>query len=606
MRTEVIRRLLAAAAGSALGTLLTALPIAAQPGVPEAVSKPAMGDSVAPFGFVDIRYLRRSLLDFGAPRATVLFTVTCSCPLAGRILPRVQRLADDLAGQSDGPQVQFVAVNVGRGDSIVDMAAQAVELGIDFPFVKDFDGEVLSALGVDRTCTAVVLDEKRRLRYRGRVDGAFRFGGASPRPGREDLAEALADVLAGNAVRVAETPVEGCAVTLAPVRASGRAVTFARDVAPIVQRHCQDCHWSGGEAPFALIDYDDLADRAEMIAEVVQQRRMPPWFASSVHGTFANRRGMSAEERQTILDWALGDTERGDPAELPPPREFPDGEWRIGEPDLVLKVPVPIRVPAEGYIPYRYYILPYRFKHDTWVQALEIKPTNRRVLHHANLGYVEDGFRYSQRNFITGQVPGGRPMALEPGTAVLIPKGAALALQCHYVTTGKPEVDRLQVGLVFPKVPVQKRLRHMIVTDRRFAIAPGDAAFEVSASKTFPHDAVGLGLFSHMHLRGRDMTFRAHYPSGEEEVLLLVPNYSFDWQDAYVFERGKKRFPKGTRIEVTAHFDNSLFNPFNPDPEETVEFGLQTYHEMMYGFFFYTAEGEALGLRVDPETGWAM
>ena len=354
------------------------------------------------------------------------------------------------------------------------------------------------------------------------------------------------------------------------------------------------------------MDYDDFADRADMIAEVVQQRRMPPWYASGAHGQFENDVASMLDERDTILDWAHGSRARGDVTDLPPPREFPKTEWRIGEPDLVLKVPVPIRVPAEGYIPYRYYVLPYLFKRDTWAESIEILPTNRRVLHHANLAYVEKGLDYRQRGFITGQVPGGRPMQLEPGTAVLIPAGSTLALQCHYVTTGKPEIDRLRVGLVFPRVEVERRLRCMIITDRRFAIQPRAAAHEVSASKTFKHDVVGLGLFSHMHLRGRDMTFRAHYPDGRDEVLLMVPNYSFDWQDAYVFPRGSARFSAGTRIGVTAHFDNSAFNPFNPDPDAVVKFGLQTYHEMMYGFFFYTRDGESLGLRIDPKTGWAF
>ena len=284
---------------------------------------------------------------------------------------------------------------------------------------------------------------------------------------------------------------------------------------------------------------------------------------------------------------------------------FPDGEWRIGEPDLVLKVPVPIRVPAEGYVDYRYYVLPYRFTRDTWVHSIEIRPENRRVLHHANLAYAERGLRYRQEGFITGQVPGGRPVQLEDGTAVLIPAGSILAFQCHYVTTGKPEVDRLAVGLVFPKVPVQRRLRCLIVHTPHFEIPPGVRAHHVAASRTLQHDAVGLGLFSHMHLRGRDMTFRATFPDQRQETLLVVPNYNFDWQDAYVFPAGAARFPKGTKIDVIAHFDNSDFNPFNPDPAVPVRFGLQTYHEMMYGFFFYTAAGESLGLAVDPATGQA-
>ncbi|MEE2815408.1 MAG: redoxin family protein [Actinomycetota bacterium] len=564
--------------------------------------RPAIGDPVASMSFVDIRYLPRSLRDFGERRAYVLFTVTTTCPLAGRILPRVQRLADDLA--SDG--VQFAAINVGREDSVVDMAAQAVELGIDFPFVKDFDGETLAALGVERTCTAVVLDADRRLRYRGRVDGAFRLSGPSPRPGREDLRHAIADVLADRPVEVTETPVEGCAVRLAPPSAPTREGPFTRAGAPIAQRHCLECHRDGAEAPFALRDYDDFADRADMIAEVVRQRRMPPWFAHRGHLSFENDRRLTDEERQTILDWANGDRARGDSSDLPPPREFPQSEWRIGDPDLVLKVPVPIRVPAEGYVPYRYYVLPFNFKQDTWVQEIEIRPTNKRVLHHANLAYVAKGLRYGQEGFITGQVPGGRPMQLDPGTAVLIPAGSTLALQCHYVTTGKPEVDRLYVGLTFPRVEVERRLRCMIVSNSRFAIAAGASAHQVKSSRTFKHDAVGLGLFSHMHLRGRDMTFRVRYPDGRDEVLLMIPNYSFDWQDAYVLPFGKLRFPAGTRMEVTAHFDNSEFNPFNPDPGEVVKFGQQTYHEMMYGFCFYTVEGEDLSLHVDPGTGWAM
>jgi hypothetical protein len=383
-------------------------------------------------------------------------------------------------------------------------------------------------------------------------------------------------------------------------------VTFTRDVEPLVQRHCQECHRPGGEAPFSLLAFADCAERGEMIAEVVAQQRMPPWYASPGHGEFANDRRLSADERQVILDWVLGGMARGDAAAAPPPRELPAGEWRMGEPDLELAVPVPIRLPAEGYVPYRYYVLPYRFPRDTWVQAIEIKPTNRRALHHANLAYTTSLTGYNQDGFLTGQVPGGRPMQLDEGVAVLIPAGAVLALQCHYVTTGKPEVDHLRVGLRFPRAPVSKRLRALIVTDTRFEIPPGAPAHEVRSARRLPHDAVGIGLFAHMHLRGRDMTFRAHWPDGRVETLLQIPNYNFDWQDAYVFAGGGLRLSEGTRLEVTAHFDNSTFIRFNPDPTAAVRFGPQTYHEMMYGFLFYVRADEDLALQVDPATGHAV
>jgi hypothetical protein len=185
----------------------------------------------------------------------------------------------------------------------------------------------------------------------------------------------------------------------------------------------------------------------------------------------------------------------------------------------------------------------------------------------------------------------------------LIPKGASLLLQIHYVTTGKPEKCQISVGFKFASGIVQKRLRHKLLEDNEFEIPPGAPAYPVSNAKEFEADADGIALFVHMHLRGRDMTFRAHYPDGTTETLLMVPNYSFDWQMPYRWEPGKKRFPKGTRLEAVAHYDNSTFNPYNPNPKIPVKEGPQTYHEMMNGFVFYTASNEQLNLDIDPKTG---
>jgi hypothetical protein len=266
---------------------------------------------------------------------------------------------------------------------------------------------------------------------------------------------------------------------------------------------------------------------------------------------------------------------------------------------------LPIRIPAEGYLPYRYYILPGRFIEDTWVEAIEIKSEDGRVLHHCNLARVRLGERFSQQGFITGQVPGGDAMVLDPGTAVRIPAGSALALQAHYVTVGEPVTDRLMVGFRFPRCEVQRELRVRIVTDTRFTISARDSAARVTAKRRLGSDAIGLGLVSHMHLRGRDMRVRAIGADGQEETLLLVPNYNFDWQQSYRWASGKRLFPAGTLILAEAHFDNSAANPFNPDPEVDVGFGLQTVDEMMYAFLFYTRADEQLGIVVDPETGHA-
>ena len=265
-----------------------------------------------------------------------------------------------------------------------------------------------------------------------------------------------------------------------------------------------------------------------------------------------------------------------------------------------------MRLPADGTLPYRYFVLPYRFDEETWVEAIEIKPGLPNSLHHCNLAHAKWGEKFSQDGFITGQVPGGDAMALDAGTAVRIPKGSALVLQAHYVTTGSEVVDTLRVGLRFPRVPVDKELRVSIVADYRFAIAAGALAQPVRAARTLKEDALGIGMFVHMHLRGRDMTVTATPPDGAAETLLVVPNYNFDWQQSYRWDRAGRRFAAGTRLSALAHFDNSKSNPFNPDPQQVVRFGQETVDEMMYAFVFYVHEHEHLQLHVDSRTGRAQ
>src|SRR5262249_54806410 len=199
------------------------------------------------------------------------------------------------------------------------------------------------------------------------------------------------------------------------------------------------------------------------------------------------------------------------------------------------------------------------------------------------LAALAPGEKFTLDTFVTGTLPAGEQMVLRDDLAFRIPGGSMLVLQVHYVTTGKPEKCRLAVGLKYASGVIRKRLRFMLLVDYRFAIPPGAPAHAVSASRVLPHDAEGVGLFSHMHVRGRDMTFRAHHPGGKSETLLVIPNYNFEWQMAYRWAPGAKHFPRGTRIECVAHYDNSAFNPYNPDPKATVRDGPQTFNEMMNG-----------------------
>jgi thiol-disulfide isomerase/thioredoxin len=560
----------------------------------------AIGARAGNLTFKDMRYLPRSLADFPKARAIVLVFTNTTCPVVQRYLPVLRVLEKEYRSKG----VQFVAINEGENDSILAVATQAVGHEMEFPFVKDFDGSCAQAVGVRRVPEVVVLDGDRRLRYRGRIDDQYRLGGVRAAPSRRDLAEAIDAVLASKGVAVPETVVDGCLLPRLETTQPTGSATFVDDVAPVLRKHCVECHRPGTTAPFSLLTYEHAKAHAEVIAEVVTDGRMPPWYASADFGHFINRRGLSAEEKEKLVLWGRSGKKKGDISRLPPapPATKPADRWLIGKPDLVLTAPRH-DIPASGVVPYKYIFLPYLFLEDTWMQGIQILPDNPRVVHHCNMGYVAAGEKGPAAHFITGTVPGGAPMTLDPGVAFRIPRGAVVGLQIHYVASGAEEKCQISVGFKYAGGGVQKQLRHELLVDHRFAIPPGAPAHPIRVSRVLDRDAIGIGMFVHMHLRGRDMTFRAVRPDGKSETLLMVPNYNFDWQMPYRWEPGTMRLPKGTRLECLAHYDNSTFNPYNPDPAATVRDGLQTADEMFNGFVFYTDANERLDLDIDPRTG---
>ena len=381
--------------------------------------------------------------------------------------------------------------------------------------------------------------------------------------------------------------------------------TFHQDVAPILNRRCVGCHREGAAGPFSLASFVDAVAHAEMLAEVVVDQRMPPWFANSRHGVFQNDPSLSRDERDTLLRWVASGKREGDPKNAAQPPELETSRWRIGEPDLVIKMVGEHTLPATGFVEYRRLVLPYVFINETWLEAIEILPDNLVVVHHCNMAYVTTKGA-GHHTFITGHVPGGQPMDLgrfDNGVAYRVPAFSGLGLEIHYTTTGKEERCSISVGLRYPKKTVHKQLRHFLLDPRRFQIEPGNGAFPVRSSLTLDQDISLLGLFAHMHLRGKDATFYADVPGKPRQTLLQIPNYNFDWQLGYEIEPGKQQLPKGTRIESVAHYDNSAFNPYNPDPNRTVPYGLQTFDEMFNGYGFFVAEDEDLKLDIDPKTG---
>lgn len=538
--------------------------------------------------FKDIRYLPRALEDVGPGQATAVLFFAASDPATPDALRALGDLRDRL-----GPEgLRVLALSADAGDTIMDVAEATLSSGVFVPEGKDVDARWAGALGVTHTPTVALLDGANAVRHRGAPDTA------------EAAARAL---LAGQHLPAAAPWTRGRPIDPDRAPDADPSLTFHRDIAPILREHCVACHRPGGGAPISLASYKRVAANAAMIAEVVREERMPPWYAHPAHGSFRDDRRLPAGERDRIVAWVAAGMPEGEPAGVDALDDLPATDtWRI-EPDVVVSARQAIALPATGFIPYQYIFLPFTAEEDTYVDAIEIRGDNPVVVHHANLFYTLDGFHAdAASHFLTGMVPGGMPSVLDTGNAWMIPKGGTLTLQIHHVTTGRPELSRLSVGLRFPKEPVRKRLYYKNLEANDLAIPPGDPGHAVVRTAVLEHDVHGLGLFSHMHLRGRAMTFAATFPDGRTETLLSLPNYNFEWQLTYRYPPHTVPFPKGTTITCVAYYDNSPFNPYNPDPTVTVRNGPQTIHEMMNGFFVYTHDDEQLDLAVDPATGHAL
>ena len=388
--------------------------------------------------------------------------------------------------------------------------------------------------------------------------------------------------------------------------ASVRAVTFNKDVLPVLQKNCQGCHRPGEAAPMSFLSYKETRPYAKAIKSAVAAKRMPPWFADSAHGRWSNDRSLTPAEIGTLVAWADSGAVEGNQKDAPAPLSFVDG-WNIGKPDAIVEMPVEFNVPASGTIGYTYFVMPTNWTEDRWVQMAEVRPGNRALVHHVIAFIREPGSKWMRDaqpgvpfvpnrkgerraegggngEWLTGFAPGATPDTLEPGQARLVKAGSDIVFQMHYTANGKEGRDRSRVGLVFAKEPPRTRVVTLASQNSKFQIPPGEASYQVDSTMTLQADSTLIALLPHMHLRGKDFEYRAIYPTGETQTLLRVPAYSFSWQLSYLPEK-PILLPKGTKIECTAHFDNSANNPHNPDPAKAIRWGDQSWDEMMIGFF---------------------
>jgi hypothetical protein len=422
-------------------------------------------------------------------------------------------------------------------------------------------------------------------------------------------------------MRIFSLSVFGLALSALAVAAPVPAPTFSKNVAPILQNHCQECHRPGEAAPMSLLSYQEARPWAKSIKAAVLSKKMPPWPADPSVGHFANDRSLSQQDRDTLIAWVDAGAPEGSKKDLPAPRKFIDG-WNIGTPDQVIEMPDVFNVPASGTIDYQYVILPLNLKQDTWVQAAEVRPGNRALVHHVIAFIREPGSKWMrdkkpgevfvpeknekgerqefQGDLLCGFAPGMPASVLEPGTGRLLKAGSDVVFQLHYTANGNAGTDKTRVGIVFAKQPPAQRVLTLAAANNKFVIPAGDPNYKVDSEFEFNHDVQLRALMPHMHLRGKDFDYRLILPTGETEKLLNVPHYDFSWQLWYNLDKSLT-IPKGAKIACTAHYDNSPNNAANPDASKEVRYGDQSWEEMMIGFFDVTIPADMDPRLIMPE-----
>ncbi len=409
------------------------------------------------------------------------------------------------------------------------------------------------------------------------------------------------------------------------------AATFNKNVLPIIQKQCQECHRPGEVAPMSFLTYKDTRPWAKAIKTAVLTHKMPPWFADPKYGHFKNERVLTEAEIQTIVTWADNGAPEGAAEDKPADVTFASG-WSIGKPDIVVESPKDIPVAATGTMDQSNVLVKVNFPRDIWVKAAEVRPGNAKVVHHMKAWVRPPGSAWLKdapegesvmpsRGQFT-EAPGattvtaaaeapGRPRPAQeilakynPGVnaqeftlgdaAKFIAAGSDIVFECHYVPSGKFETDRPRVGIVLASgAPRQRYITNTGINNTKFAIPPHAANHEVKAETTLQHDAQLAWVQPHMHLRAKDYELKAFYPSGESEIL-LKGKFDFNWQLGYEFSKPVV-LPKGTRLESTAHFDNTKNNPYNPNPDIEVRYGPQSTDEMAISF-----TGFIIDVKADP------
>jgi mono/diheme cytochrome c family protein/peroxiredoxin len=556
---------------------------------------PRNASATAPnFNLVDLHGRNHSLRR-AEGKVVVLFFTGNGCPIARQSVSKLKALRDRF-----GDDLTLWIVNTYTGDALEDCIKEYRDFSMwPLTYLRDPRQVVAMAFDVERTAEVVAISVGDwSVVYQGAIDDQFSEGAQRPKALTNFLQNVLTECLADKPVKLKRTQAHGCRINYA-VPSDRTPISYAGQVAPLLEQHCVECHRAGGIGPWEMNGYAEVKDYARMIEEVLLTRRMPPWHADPTYGHWANERTLTTAESQVLVQWVKEGAPRAEGAD-PLARPLPAlADWPLGKPDFVLKLPQPESIPATGVLDYRHVTVDLPGTNGFWFSGLDVKPGNRRVVHHVIVrAKWDDGPDDGSGNgvMLVGWAPGLVNGMFPSGTGKHVPPGAKLDIELHYTTIGSPQTDQTEIACyLLPEKPARELFtREAIQLD--LDIAPGTDDSREVAVYAFKRPATIYSLMPHMHLRGKWMEFDLLLPTGKREVLLNVPRYDFNWQTVYRFAE-PLHVPAGSWLAVRGGFDNSAGNPANPDPKKRVHFGQQSWDEMFIGFF------EAAD---DPENGQKM
>jgi hypothetical protein len=552
-----------------------------------AASAPASVDN---FMLVDANLEAHELYRLSDAPAVVLVTQANGDAVIRGLAPELKALAAGYGATGD----ELMMLNSSLKDSREAILAEAGKAGFALPILMDSNQLVGEGLGVTRSAEAYVISPKTwTVAYRGPVSG---------------VGPALDALMAGRAAPAAGAAGYGAPIAF-PERDARRQISYAKDVAPILEARCVACHQEGGIGPFAMSSYEMVKGFSPMIREVIRTDRMPPYNADPHVGKFSDSKNMSPAEIKTLVHWIEAGAPRGEGTDPLAAARHVAAEWPLGKPDLVLDIPA-FKVPASGVVDYQRPAIANPQAEGRWIRATTVKPGDRQAVHHVLTGWMQqmpENGRSSEtrwRGSVGGYAVGAESTVFDSDIGTYLPPGGAIGFQMHYTPYGKETVDHSQIGVYFRDTAPKYMMRSVVVIDPTIEIGPNEARHKEVAYVEFPNDALLYSAFPHAHYRAYSSDLWLQTPDGKKTLLLSLPRYDFNWQRSYVFAE-PVRIPAGSRLIAHYVYDNSKRNPANPDPNRKITWGEQSWEEMLFTSVAFRWLDETAAKQVDSDARFA-